>query len=53
MAFEKAMNNAVTGWKMLFDGLKSEIVVGQIVKNWNLDTGVDIESPKGRVTYWA
>jgi hypothetical protein len=53
MAFEKAMNNVITVWKMLFDGLKSEIVVAQIIRNWNLDTGVDMESPEGRVTYWA
>jgi hypothetical protein len=53
MAFEKAMGNVVNAWGIIFGGLKSEIVVGQIVKNWNLDTGVDMESPEGRVTYWA
>jgi hypothetical protein len=53
MAFEKAMGNVVNAWRIIFGGLKSEIVIGQIVKNWNLDTGVDMESPEGRVTYWA
>jgi hypothetical protein len=51
MAFEKAMNNVIDAWRKLYDGLKSEIVVTPIVKNWNLDTGVDMES--GEVTYWA
>ncbi|MFB3885136.1 MAG: zinc dependent phospholipase C family protein [Thermodesulfobacteriota bacterium] len=50
-AFEKAMDNVISAWKKLYEGLKSEIVVSQIVKNWNLDTGVDMGS--GEVTYWA
>jgi hypothetical protein len=53
VAFEKAMNNVITAWKKLYDGLKSEIVVTRIVKNWNLDTGVDMGSSEGEVTYWA
>ncbi len=53
MAFEKAMNNVINAWRKLYDGLKSEIVVAQILKNWNLDTGVDMGSSEGEVTYWA
>ncbi len=51
MAFEKAVNNVIYAWRKLYDGLKSGIMVAQIVKNWDLDTGVDMESSKGEVTY--
>jgi hypothetical protein len=51
--FERAMDNVIAAWRMLCDGLRSEIVVAQIIRNWNLDTGVDMESAEGRVTYWA
>lgn len=51
--FERAMDNVIAAWRMLYDGLRSEIVVAQIIRNWNLDTGVDMESAEGRVTYWA
>lgn len=51
--FEKAVTNVSEAWKMLFDGFGSEIVVAQIIRNWNLDTGVDMDSPERIVTYWA
>jgi hypothetical protein len=51
--FERAMDNVIAAWRMLYDGLRSPIVVAQIIRNWNLDTGVDMESAEGRVTYWA
>jgi hypothetical protein len=51
--FEKAIDHVVSAWKTLFEGLKSPLVVSHLVKNWNLDTGVDMESPEGTITYWA
>jgi hypothetical protein len=36
---------------MLYGGLKTEIFVAQVIRNWNLDTGVDMNS--GEVTFWA
>jgi hypothetical protein len=51
--FEKAVNNVAEAWKKLYDGLQSKIVVAQIIRNWNLDTGVDMDSPDKKVTYWV
>jgi hypothetical protein len=53
MVFEKAMDNVTSAWRMLHDGLRAQIVVGQIIRDWNLDTGVDMDSMEGRVTYWV
>jgi hypothetical protein len=51
LVFIKALNNVTAAWRKLYDGLKLEIEVAQILKNWNLDTGVDMNS--GQVTYWV
>ncbi len=51
LVFKKALDNVGNAWKILYDGLKSQIVVADILKNWNLDTGVDMNN--GQVTYWA
>ncbi len=51
LVFIKAMNNITSAWKTLYDGLKAPIIVAEILRNWNLDTGVDMNS--GQVTYWA
>jgi hypothetical protein len=51
IVFEKALNNVTAAWKMLYGGLKTEIFVAQVIRNWNLDTGVDMNS--GEVTFWA
>jgi hypothetical protein len=51
--FERTVNNVANAWKMFYDGLQSEIVVGQTIKNWNLDTGFDMDSPDKKVTYWS
>jgi hypothetical protein len=50
LVFIKALNNVTSAWRKLYDGLKSQIVVAEVLKNWNLDTGVDMNS--GQVTYW-
>lgn len=52
--FENAMNNVINAWNILYQELISDtIVVSSIIKNWNLDTGVDMDSPNKEVTYWA
>ena len=51
MVFEKVLVNVTSAWKALYDGLKTELFVAQVVRNWNLDTGVDMNS--GLVTFWA
>ena len=50
--FEKAVRNVVIAWGALYLGLRSG-VAPRIVKNWNLDTGVNMDSPTGEVTYWV
>lgn len=53
--FEKAVNNITLIWKEIYAGLKgdSEILASNLVKEWNLDTGEVINSPKKEVTFWA
>jgi len=49
--FEKTLDNVTSAWKTLYNGLKSELFMAQVIKNWNLDTGVDMNS--GLVTFWT
>jgi hypothetical protein len=51
--FDRAVNNVVDAWNKLYEGLYSNINVADIIRNWYLDTGVDMDSPEGTVTYWA
>lgn len=51
--FERAVDNVVDAWNKLYAGLTSTINVASLIKNWNLDTGVDMDSSDGAVTYWA
>jgi len=51
--FEKAINNLTSEWGKLYSGLGSDLVASNIIKNWNLDTGVDMDSPDKKVTYWS
>ena len=50
--FEKAVDNVIDAWNKLYAGLTSTVNVAGIIKNWNLDTGTDMDSPDGEVTYW-
>lgn len=52
--YEKAVNNVLGVWNMLYSGLRSTtFLASNVIKNWNLDTGVDLDSAKKEVTYWA
>lgn len=50
-AFEKTIANVTAAWKILYEGLKEEIIVAQVIKNWNLDTGIDMDT--NEKTYWV
>lgn len=50
-AFEKAVANVTDAWKKLYEGLKAEIIVAQVIRNWNLDTGIDMDT--NIKTYWV
>lgn len=51
--FERAVANVLSAWSQLYAGFTSEIAVANIIKNWDLDTGVDQDSPDKTVTYYA
>ena len=52
--FDRAVGNVITAWNALYSGLSSStMVVADVIKNWDLDTGVDMDSPGKEVTYWA
>ena len=48
--FERTVRNVVKAWKSLYLGLTGDLVVSEIIKDWNLDTGVDRET--NQMTYW-
>ncbi|OPY69252.1 MAG: hypothetical protein A4E63_01855 [Syntrophorhabdus sp. PtaU1.Bin050] len=50
--FERAANNVLNAWNSLYAGLSSEVSIANTLKNWNLDTGVDMDSPSKEITYW-
>jgi hypothetical protein len=43
----------IAAWNALYAGLTMNVAIASIVKNCNLDTGVDMDSPSGAVPYWA
>ncbi len=51
--FERAVNNVLEAWKKYYAGLITASSVNNIVRNWNLDTGEDMEQPGKVVTYWG
>ena len=51
--FDKAVDNVIDAWNKLYVGVTSKINVASLIKSWNLDTGVDMDSLDKMVTYWA
>lgn len=51
--FEKTVQNVIDAWTSLYSGLNSSITVTDYVKNWNLDTGINLDSLNKEVTYWV
>lgn len=52
--FDKAVSNVIEAWNMLYSGLgAATVVVSRIIKDWDLDTGVNMDSPGKEVTYWV
>ncbi len=49
-----AVKNVSDAWNKIYSALTSgtNINVSSVVRNWNLDTGVDLDSAKGEVTFW-
>jgi hypothetical protein len=52
--FEKAVSNVIKTWNSLYSELNSGTPATPfLVKNWNLDTGEDMDSPNKEVTFWV
>jgi hypothetical protein len=52
--FDKTVNNVTEAWGSLYQGLSlAQFAASSFVKNWNLDTGVDMDSPRHEVSYWS
>ncbi len=49
--FERSVKNVVDAWNRLYEGLRSPFVVADVIKNWNLDTGIDALT--NVMTYWG
>ncbi|MBI4739103.1 hypothetical protein HY772_06095 [Candidatus Woesearchaeota archaeon] len=50
--FEKALKNVIDAWKEAFDNLESGQAPLQLARNWNLDTGEDMDAANNQITYW-
>lgn len=51
--FQKAVIHVAESWLALWLGLSPEYGFPPNFRNWNLDTGVDQESPEKEVTFWS
>jgi hypothetical protein len=49
--FEKAVQNVISGWKVLYEGVTRGKDVSVFFKNWDLDTGIDQDT--GKRTFWV
>jgi hypothetical protein len=52
--FDRAVDNVIAAWNALHSGLISGgITATNVIKPWNLDTGVDMSTADNQVTYWT
>lgn len=51
--FNRAVTNVIGAWNALYAGFTMKGVIASVVRNCNLDTGVDMDSPSGEMPYWA
>jgi|WetSurMetagenome_2_1015567.scaffolds.fasta_scaffold08363_4 hypothetical protein len=51
--FGRALTNVADAWKRLYEGLNGPLIVSDVIRNWDLDTGIDQDSTNGDVTYWG
>jgi hypothetical protein len=53
VGFDRAVNNVVDAWHRMYDGFESAVQIAEVIRNWNLDTGVDMDSSDQIKTYWV
>jgi hypothetical protein len=51
--YKKAVTNVLAAWNGFFRELGATDNISDLVRNWDLDTGVDMNSPNQTVTYWS
>jgi hypothetical protein len=51
--FNRAVTNVIGAWNALYAGLTTDVAIARVVRNCNLDTGADMDSPRAAVPYWA
>lgn len=51
--FDRAVNNVVEAWHKMYDGFESGVEIQKVIRNWNLDTGVDMDATDETKTYWV
>lgn len=50
---DRAVDNVAKAWRQMHDGFESNVVLEQVIRNWNLDTGVEVGASDQTLTYWA
>ena len=50
---EKALENVTDAWNKIYESLTTSTLIAEYIKNWNLDTGEDQDTPDKQTTYWA
>ena len=50
--FNRAVTNVIAAWNALYTALTANIAISSVVRDCNLDTGVDMDSRGGVVPYW-
>jgi hypothetical protein len=51
--FNKTVGNVLAAWNDFYSGFISGNKINELVKNWDLDTGVDMDTQNKTVTYWS
>lgn len=50
---DRAVDNVAKAWRQMYDGFESNVVLEQVIRNWDLDTGVEVGVSGQGPTYWA
>lgn len=51
--FDRAVDNVIAAWNALYAGLTADVTIASVVRNCNLDTGVDMDLPREAMPYWG
>lgn len=51
--FDRAVDNVADAWRQMYEGFESEVEIDRVVRNWNLDTGIDMDATDETKTYWV